>query len=214
VKTYNQLLKFHLPMKYAELSIEREIDFMIKYQLTADELFVLKLIFYAQDEHPEYLINFFSQNNLTKSLRDNLLALQEKGIINKSYKVPPEGTKFNAKDVELNKLIIKSFLQHSSELGMELFMNYPTATIIDGRTFSLRNITKLYKSIDDLSFNYGKMINFSPEKHQEVMELLSFGKENNLIHSGICDFIASMKWLDLKELRDNDMGTFNTTILI
>ena len=31
-------------MKNLELSIDREIEFMIKYQLTADELFFMKLI--------------------------------------------------------------------------------------------------------------------------------------------------------------------------
>jgi hypothetical protein len=97
---------------------------------------------------------------------------------------------------------------------MDLFMNYPSSTTINGKTFSLRNITKLYKSIDDLSFNYGKLINFSPEKHKEVLELLEWGKENHLIQSGICDFISSMKWLDLQELKDNDMGIFNTNTLV
>ena len=41
-----------MPMKNLELSIEKEIEFMIKYQLTSDELFLMKLIWYAQDNHP------------------------------------------------------------------------------------------------------------------------------------------------------------------
>lgn len=200
-------------MKYAELSIEREIDFMIKYNLTPDELYLIRLIFYAQDGHDEYLSEYFSENELTKPLREVLLSLQNKGIINKTYIVPEKGQVFNANDVDFNKNVIKSFLQHSSELGMDLFMNYPPYTIINGKTFSLRNISKLYKSLDEFSFAYGKNINFSPEKHQEVLKLLEYGKENNLIHSGICDFI-SFGWLNLKELKDNNMGTFNTNELI
>jgi len=200
-------------MKYLELSIERELDFLIKYGLTPNELFTMKLIFYAQDEHPEFLSRFFTETNLLP-LRDILQSLQDKGIINKSYKIQDFGEVFNPRDVDFNKNILKSFLQHSSELGMDLFMNYPSSTTINGKTFSLRNITKLYKSIDDLSFNYGKLINFSPEKHKEVLELLEWGKENHLIQSGICDFISSMKWLDLQELKDNDMGIFNTNTLV
>ena len=57
-------------MKNLELSIDREIQFMIKYQLTADELFFMKLIFYAQEDHEEYLHEFFSQNQLTTDPRD------------------------------------------------------------------------------------------------------------------------------------------------
>lgn len=198
-------------MKYAELSIEREIDFMIKYQLTADELYLIRLIFYAQDEHPEYISKFFSQCELTKPLIEVLGSLQDKGIINKSYKIPQKGSIFNAKDVEFNKSIVKSFLQHSNEMGMELFMNYPATTIINGKVFSLRNITKLYTSLDDMSFAYGKAIGFSPDKHREVMELLDFAKEQNLISSGICDFISSMKWIDIQELRDNGVAMYDNT---
>lgn len=187
---------------------------MTKYGLTADELFVIRLIFYAQDDHEEYIQRFFSQNELTKPLREILISLQEKGIINKSYTIPESGQSFNARDVDFNKTVMKSFLQHSSEMGMELFMAYPSHTVIDGKMFSLRNISKLYKSIDEMSFNYGKSINFAPEKHQEVLELLEWGKDNNLIRSGICDFISSMGWITLKELKDNDMGIFNTNTLV
>ena len=43
---------------------------MVEYQLTADELFTIKLVFYAQEGHPEYLSKFFSQGQLTYKLRD------------------------------------------------------------------------------------------------------------------------------------------------
>ena len=63
-----------------ELSIEREIDFMIRYGLTPDELFLIKLIWYAQDGHNEYLSEYFSENQLTLELRDVLISLQKKGM--------------------------------------------------------------------------------------------------------------------------------------
>jgi hypothetical protein len=197
-----------------ELSIDREIEFMLKYSLTADELFLIKLIFLAQDGHEEYLSNFFSQNKLSFDLRDILISLQEKEIINKSYKIPDKGKIFNPSNVDLNKQFLKGFLQHSEDLGMELFMNYPPFTRINGQLFSLRNITKLYKSMDDMCFNYGKSIKFDPNQHKHIMELLEYGKENNLINSGLCDFIASKKWLDLEAMRDEGMGTFNTNELV
>ena len=201
-------------MRNLELSIEREIDFLIKYNLTPDELFLMKLIWYAQDGHPEYLSEYFSENQLTLELRDVLLSLQYKGIINKSYEVPEKGSILNPLDVDFNKNVVNSFLKHSLDLGMELFNAYPVFTIINGRTFSLRNITKLYKSLEEMAWEYGKAIKFDPEKHKEVIDLLEYGKENNLVQSGICDFIASNQWLTLKELRDGGTGFFNTNELL
>ena len=46
------------------------------------------------------------------------------------------------------------------------------------------------------------------------MELLEWGKENNKITSGICDFIESRKWLDLEQMRDHGVEDWNPTELI
>ena len=201
-------------MKQFELSIDREIKYMIKYQLTADELFVLRLIFYAQEGHSEYLTTFFTECQLGLSLREILASLQTKGIINKSYTIPAEGTVFQADDVDLNKNAVNQFLQHSIDLGMELFEAYPAYTNINGRTFSLRNITKNFKDLDDMCWQYGRMIKFDQRKHIEILELLEYAKENDLIHSGICDFILSQGWLALELYRDEGMGYFDNTTLI
>lgn len=197
-----------------ELSLERELDFMIKYGLTADELYLIRLIFLAQDGHEEYLNKFFKECSLGSPILALLTSLQQKGVINKSYTIPPQGTVFEPKDVEFNKQIIKGFLQHSEDMGMELFQAYPAMTVINGKTFSLRNIAKFYKSFDDFTFAYGKEIKFDPIKHQEILDILEWAKENNLVHSGLGDFIISRRWLDYQEMRDGGMGTFNTNELI
>jgi hypothetical protein len=187
---------------------------MIKYQLTADELFVLRLIFFAQEGHSEYITTFFTECQLGSPLREILASLQTKGIINKSYTIPAEGTVFQADDVDLNKNAVNQFLQHSIDLGMELFEAYPAYTNINGRTFSLRNITKNFKDLDDMCWQYGRMIKFDQRKHEEILELLEYAKENDLIHSGICDFILSQGWLALELYRDEGMGYFDNTTLI
>ena len=197
-----------------ELSIEREIDFLIQYNLTPDELFLIKLIFYAQNDHPEFLSEYFSENELTKSLRETLISLQEKGIINKTYIIPEKGEPLNPRDVDFNKRIVSSFLKHSQTLGMELFDAYPVFTVINGRTFSLRNITKLYKSLDEMCFEYGKAIKFNPDLHKEVLELLEWAKENNHISNGICDFIASHQWDTLKIMKEGGTTVFDTMTAI
>lgn len=189
-------------MKQLELSIEKEIDFMLKYNLTADELFLIKLIFYAQEGKSELLQKFFNSNHLTLGIRELLFNLQDKGIINDSYRIPKSGEEWEPENTQLNKNVVKCLLQHSTTMGMELFNKYPATITIDGRIYSLRNITKLYKSFDEFCYSYGKEIKFSEEKHKEIMELLDEAIENNWIKSGICDFVASHQWTTIQELKD------------
>lgn len=201
-------------MKQFELSIDREIKFMIKYQLTADELFVIKLIFYALEGHDEYIKTFFNECQLEKPLKQILQSLQDKGIINKSYKIPEEGKVFNPQDVDFNKTVMNQFMQHSQDMGMELFEAYPPFTSINGKTFSLRNITKNFKDLDDMCWQYGRMIKFDQKKHEEILQLVEYAKENNLIHSGICDFILSQGWLALEVYQDEGLGYYDNSTLI
>ena len=201
-------------MKTFELSIDREIQFMIKYQLTPDEFFLMKLIFFAQEGQDKYISQFANECGFEKPIREILTSLQNKGVINKSYVVPQAGEIFNPQDVDFNKTVLNQFFQHSQDLGMELFEAYPPFTIINGKTFSLRNISKNFKDLDDMCWQYGRAIRFNQQKHEEIMELLEFGKENNLIHSGISDFILSQGWMALQVYKDEDMGVMNTNELL
>ena len=201
-------------MKTFELSIDREIQFMIKYQLTPDEFFLMKLIFFAQEGQEKYISQFANECGFEKPIREILTSLQNKGVINKSYVIPQAGEVFNPQDVDFNKTVLNQFFQHSQDLGMELFEAYPPFTIINGKTFSLRNISKNFKDLDDMCWNYGRAIRFNQQKHEEIMELLEFGKENNLIHSGISDFIFSQGWMALQVYKDEDMGVMNTNELL
>lgn len=201
-------------MTQVEFSIEREIQFMNKYRLTPDEFFLMKVIFLAQEDHDEYLSMYFTQNQLTNDIRDVLLSLQKKGVINNTFKVPPKGMEFNPQDVEFNKKVVDQIYQHSQDFGIELFNAYPAYTSINGRMFSLRNITKNFKSFDDFAYTYGKSIKFNEQEHKRILELLEWAKENNHVTSGICDFVISQQWRTYELLRDGDFGTFNTNELI
>ena len=192
-------------------SLERELDLMTKYSITAEELFVILLIFNAQEGHKEFLLRYFTEGTPEKDLREILLSLQNKGIITKSYKIPEKGSYFNPEDVTFNKTVLNQFIQHSQDYGMELFMAYPTTTFINGKEFSLRNISKNFHSLDEFCWAYGRAIKFNYDKHKEILDLLEWGKENNLINSGICDFVISMKWIELAQLKDENEHTLNDT---
>lgn len=67
----------------------------------------------------------------------------------------------------------------------------------------MKNISKHWHSIDDFFFTYSSTIKHNPNKHAEVMELLRWGKQNDLIKGGISDFVISHQWETLKEIRDS-----------
>ncbi|MDD7757406.1 MAG: hypothetical protein PUJ51_23445 [Clostridiales bacterium] len=58
-------------------------------------------------------------------------------------------------------------------MGRELFNAYPSFININGKMLPLRDISKRFSSIDDFTFFYATQIGHNPEKHKEIMELLS-----------------------------------------
>ena len=69
------------------LNIDNELSILEKYKLTPTELFAIRVILLAQDENfTDYLIRF--NNLLEGKFREELLKLQDKSIILKSYKIP------------------------------------------------------------------------------------------------------------------------------
>ena len=107
---------------------------MEKYSLSAEEVFIINLLFLASIEegHAEYLVKYFNLNIDKSDLRESLLNLQQKGIITKSYKVPAKGKPFDPEAVEFNKNFLHNYRKFSGELGRELFNEYPSIAIIGG----------------------------------------------------------------------------------
>lgn len=191
-----------------ELSLEEEITVLIDSGLTPTELFILRLLFLGQTDQ-KYLINYISNiNNGKDLLRQVLGSLIDKKVINSTYTIPKEGQALNVNNIPFNKNFLKKYIRESNELGKELFETYPSFISIRGKMVSIKNITKanLY-SIEEFCQYYAKAIKSSSVTHERVMEALRFGIENDLIHYGITEFIASMKWLELEQLQQ--MGDIN-----
>ena len=178
------------------------LNLLINYNLTADELLLVYLTFLAQDEegHPEYLAKWFS-NGGSDRLLTLFESLKDKNIIHKNY----NPSSYNPNDIEFNRNFIKAWAKNSGELGKELFDNYEPFLYIKGKNVPLRNIAKKFNSLEEFFFHYSSTIGHSIEKHKEVMELLKYGRENNLITYGILEFVISQKWNDIKYIRDNGL---------
>lgn len=181
---------------------------MSAYNLTADELLLIYITLLARDE--EGNATYFSQwfnNGGRERLRDLFSSLKEKGVILKSYN--PES--YIPNDIEFNKNFLKKWYKFSGEMGQELLNAYPSFLNIQGKYVPLKDVSKRFASLDDFFNFYATQIGSNPEKHKEVMGILNWAKENNLLNFGILNFVISNQWNNLKELRDNPEMVRTTT---
>lgn len=179
---------------------------MEKYRLSSEEWLVTQLLFLASSDErqSEPLLKYYTADGLDqKPLREMLLSLQEKGILTKEYKIPAPGKKFDPEAVIFNKNFLKDKLKFSLDLAQDLIDHYPPYS----GQFQLNNITKYYRDYEEFGKAYGKIIRWNAQKHDEIIELLEWGKENDRINYGICEFIGSKKWDQLeRERRDGFEG--------
>lgn len=189
----------------SELSLKEEINIYISSGLTPSELFILRLLFLAQDGDTSLINNYISNADNGKELFKVVLkSLQNKGIILASFKMPKEGEILRYTDIPINKNFVKKFIRESNQIGKEFFDAYPPFIYINGKMASIKNITKAgLFSIDEFCFFYGRQLKLSSVKHERVMEALEYGKEHNLINYSILEFIASQKWNEIEYIRSS-----------
>ena len=189
-----------------------ELSIMEQYHLNPTEYFIIKLIFMVQEGYEEpYLLRYLNIKGNKESFRDNLLSLQNKGVILKSWKIPEKGSKFDPLEIPLNKNFFKSFFKSSLILGKELFDTYPMFVNINGTTFGLRNFAKKFDSIEDFFRFYGKTINWNQELHNKILELIKWDQDNNVgfLKMSISNFVIENKWNELEALKNGDIANIN-----
>lgn len=200
-------------MKNLTLTLEEEISILDKYGLTPNELLVLRVLLLFQDDQEEELLQrlLVTLKRVEVPFRDVLVELQRKEIILKSYKVPKQGEVFDPLAIPINKNFIKNLYKCSFELGKELFEVYPQFGTINGTIVPLRGVSKKFDSLEQAYFKYGKSIGFNPERHERVIELVQWAKENNIINCSLASFIVNNGWHDLEALKsgNGDMAGIN-----
>ena len=198
-------------MKQLTLSLEEEINILDKYKLTCNELMFIRTLLLLQNEKNEDMFQRYIE-----SLRDNgirlreiISTLQSKGIILKSFPILDDGQPFDPYEIPLNKNFVKNLYRSSFEMGKELFDIYPQSTMINGSTVFLRTVARHFDSLEECYFKYGRAIRWNEERHKEIIELVIWGKENNLICQSLSSFVINNAWLDLKSIKDGDSGNIN-----
>ena len=217
-------------MEKISIAIDKELNLLTQYGLTAEEWWIIKLLFLAN--YPESRVQPLEQySKIVGGLKlDIIESLQNKGIL-KKFKVKKndhldiDDLQFNFikgedgksyPDIPFTANFIKSFLKHSGELGKELFLTYPTFIYINGQPVGARNITtgNHFGSMDDFFFFYGKTIKWNPETHTQIIKLLEYAKENNLINYSIATFVINEKWREIQKAIQEGLGTYQSSILI
>lgn len=193
------------------LTLEEEVVLLDKYRLIPNELLFIRILLILQDENNEELFSKYVKilKDDGINLRELISRLQDKGIILKSYKIPKEGSVFDPFAIPFNKNFIKNLYRSSFELGKELFEEYPQFGNINGNVVPLRGVSKHFDSLEDCYFRYGKCIGWSSEKHDRIVSLVTWAKDNNLLNMSLSSFVINNSWLDLEAMRSGDAGNIN-----
>ena len=197
-------------------NLEEQVVLLEKYQINSDELLFITVILLIQegDDNPYINLYFSLPASCRGSIRDLLTSLQEKQIITKEYKIPPSGSHFIPEDVTFNKNFIKMFYKASFWIGKELFETYPISTIVNGIEYKLRRVSKKFDSLEDAYRAYGKAISWKPEVHENILQLIEWGKENNYQFTTLDSFIVDNDWLNIQAMRDNSILEANAVKML
>ena len=191
------------------LELKQQILFCEKYKLDANQLLLLEIILIAQEGDDAEIVQLYFQSKAKGSLLNNLIKLQEVGVILKSYKMPGKGERLDLNTIPINKNLVKDFYKCSFELGKELFEVYPQFATINGSPVGIRSVSKKFDSLEDFYRFYGKTIRWKSDFHNHIIELVKWANENNILNTTLANFVIDRKWEELEALKNGELVNVN-----
>lgn len=191
------------------LELKQQLVFCEKYKIDANQLLLLEIILIAQEGDDAELVQLYFQSEAKGSLLEQLIRLQEVGVILKSYKLPKKGERLDLFSIPINRNLVKDFYKCSFELGKELFEEYPQFGFINGNPVGIRSVSKKFDSLEDFYRFYGKTIRWKQETHDHIIELVKWARENNILRVSLCNFVIDHRWDELEALRNGDLANTN-----
>ena len=191
------------------LELKQQILFCEKYKLDANQLLLLEIILIAQEGDDAEIVQLYFQSKAKGSLLNNLIKLQEVGVILKSYKMPSKGERLDLNTIPINKNLVKDFYKCSFELGKELFEVYPQFATINGGPVGIRSVSKKFDSLKDFYRFYGKTIRWKSDFHNHIIELVKWANENNILNTTLANFVIDHKWEELEALKNGELVNVN-----
>lgn len=191
------------------LELKQQILFCEKYKLDANQLLLLEIILIAQEGDDAEIAQLYFQSKAKGSLLNNLIKLQEVGVILKSYKMPSKGERLDLNTIPINKNLVKDFYKCSFELGKELFEVYPQFATINNMPVGIRSVSKKFDSLEDFYRFYGKTIRWKSDFHNHIVELVKWANENNILNTTLANFVIDHKWEELEALKNGELVNVN-----
>ena len=191
------------------LELKQQILFCEKYKLDANQLLLLEIILIAQEGDDAEIVQLYFQSKAKGSLLNNLIKLQEVGVILKSYKMPSKGERLDLNTIPINKNLVKDFYKCSFELGKELFEVYPQFATINGGPVGIRSVSKKFDSLEDFYRFYGKTIRWKSDFHNHIIDLVKWANENNILNTTLANFVIDHKWEELEALKNGELVNVN-----
>lgn len=182
------------------MSLDTILNIMSEYKLTADELLLVYLTFIAQSENggnTNYFLRWYDSCG-KYNLKNLFESLKKKGVILKNY----NPSAYIPEEIEFNSNFLKKYFKLTGQLGQELYNAYPSYMYINGKIVSLKNISKIFRDLNELYFKYASIIKHNVNKHKEILDILEWAKSQDLVTVSLPEFIISCKWNEYKELRD------------
>jgi hypothetical protein len=191
------------------LELKQQILFCDKYGINANQLLLLEIILLAQEGDDSENVQLYFQSKVKGNLLNNLVKLQEVGVILKSFKMPHAGDRLDLYSIPINRNLVKDFYKCSFELGKELFEVYPQFAVINNSPVGIRSVSKKFDSLEDFYRFYGKTIRYNSEFHNHIVELVKWANENNILNTTLANFVIDHKWEELEALKNGELVNVN-----
>lgn len=200
---------------------EQDIRLIENKRLSAELLFVLKLLFEVDDgwesndgkerrDAAENLKRYYGTGCQLLSLKDALSMLMERGILVKDkLDFFNDHNDFNPQHIRFNQQFLKTFRKYSRELGYELRKVYPKFGYIDDKEIPLTSIKK-FGSEEEMFTYYAKSINWSIDEHNRIISLIRWALEHktSFVNINIESFIMGRMWDAIAEFKDGGNSGF------
>ena len=184
------------------LNLNDEIVLLRDFNINPTELYIIRLIIDAQESKDDTAVKEYMELPTPPKFADTIKSLQSKNIITSQVNL----TYFEYGEYKFNSALIKNIRRSSFKLGEELFNVYPQWGHINGQAIALRSVARKFNSLEDSYRFYSKAIGWSNKKHQEILELVQWAKERDLINFSLCNFMINNSWIDLKAMKDGEIS--------
>lgn len=182
-------------------TLKNDLEILKSLDINSTQLLILKLLSEAEEDRT-VLYKLSKEMAELKLFNWNYVAdLISRDIIldhNSSDFSKPSPMYFDY--MEINPKYLKKFttLTHKAK---EVIKLYPRLIEINGKNFNLVNVGYV-----DLAEMYKENLEFTGFEHEEVLELIKWGKENKQINVGLEKFTKTQYWVLLKELKESSGG--------